>query len=141
MRTCPAFTRSPRSARIALTRPSASDEIVTWSTGVKVPTTSTARLTESCRTDSTRTGFAAASRLRAWAVSDLEQAAATATRIVRKTMRPMKDKVYLRHVINDVARRLPGVFTRHGCGEDARADESHRPCHPERDLGRDAPEH
>ena len=72
MSTCPAVTRSPRSARIRLTLPSASDEIVTWSTATSVPTTSTARRTESCRTISTCTGLAAASRLLAWAVSGFE---------------------------------------------------------------------
>ena len=82
--TCPAVTRSPRSARIRLTLPSASDETVTSSSAASVPTTSTVRRTVSWRTASTCTGFAATSRPRAWAVSDFEQpppasAAATMT--------------------------------------------------------------
>src|SRR2546421_5705257 len=71
----PAVTRSPRSASRRLTRPSASDEIVTSSTAASVPTTSTVRCTDSCLMVSTLIERAASSRLRACAVS-FEQPAA-----------------------------------------------------------------
>src|SRR5690349_8415434 len=73
MSSWPAVTRSPRSARMRLTLPSASEEIVTSSTAASVPTTSTARRMESWRTVSVCTALAAFSRLLACAVSDLEQ--------------------------------------------------------------------
>ncbi len=66
-----------------LTLPSASDEIVTWSTAASVPTSSTFRLTVSSLTVSILTALAVASRPRACAVSLLEQpdaAIATPTR-------------------------------------------------------------
>src|SRR6185295_702178 len=49
---------SPRSARMARTVPSASDEIVTWSTAARVPTTSTDRRTEFLTTRVVATGLA-----------------------------------------------------------------------------------
>ena len=76
----PACTRSPRSARIARTVPSASDDTVTWSTAVRVPTTSTDLRTEFRFTGTTVTCLAWPSELPAWAVSDFVQPAAVADR-------------------------------------------------------------
>ena len=59
---------------MARTLPSASDEIVTWSTAASVPTTSIERRTEFFSTCATVTGRAALSAPRACAVSDFEQA-------------------------------------------------------------------
>ena len=70
----------------ARTLPSASDETVTWSTAASVPTTSTARGTESCRTASTLIGLAF-SELRACAVSVFEQPAAARTRAATRAIR------------------------------------------------------
>src|SRR4051812_25023292 len=62
------------------TRPSASDEMVTWSTAVSVPTTSIERRTAFFSTWPTFTGLAAASAPCAWAFCEFEQpAAASAT--------------------------------------------------------------
>src|SRR3954470_8244689 len=75
-----------------LTLPSASDEIVTWSTAASVPTSSTARFTVSWRTVSVATPFAAASRPRACAVSVLEQPAA---QVAAARTRKQIDRIYV----------------------------------------------